>query len=35
MYLNSKINKSKALKLGFNKVGISKAEPTVKRKKKS
>ena len=33
MYLNSKIIKSKALKLGFDKIGISKAERNVKAKK--
>ena len=33
MYINSKKIKSKGFKLGFDKVGISKAEPTVKAKK--
>ena len=33
MYLNSKIIKSKALKLGFDKIGISKAEQNFKAKK--
>ena len=33
MYFDSKSIKSKALKLGFNKVGISRAESTVKAKK--
>ena len=34
MNLNSKIINQKAIDLGFNKVGIAKAEPTTKERKK-